>query len=316
MNIGQPLISICIPAYKRIEFLQRLLNSIASQNFRDFEVVLTDDSPDNSVRELCKQYAGRMSLRYFKNDPVLGTPENWNEGIRQARGEWIKIMHDDDWFTHDRALAQFHEQTLKYPGCKFFFSAFQNVDEDSGKNETVRCSSWELFLLRSSPLHLFKKVYVGNPSCTLVRRNLDLFYDNRFKYVVDFEYYIRCIQKTGEWHYIDEVLLQIGFNQEQVTKYTFRVKEVQIPENHLLLEKMGAGILRNVLVFDYYWRLYRNLGIRKTEDIKTLYNAPVHPIIRCMLRIQGKLPANLLKSGFISKPVMFLTYLRSLLISV
>lgn len=311
-----PFISICIPAYKRVDYLKRLLDSIVIQQFRDFEVVLTDDSPDGTVSELCKQYSARMNLRYFKNDPVLGTPENWNEGIRQAKGEWIKIMHDDDWFTNDRALTSFHEQTLKHPGCRFFFSAFQNVDEDSGKNETVRCSGWDLFMLRSSPLHLFKKVYVGNPSCTLVRRDLDLFYDNRFKYVVDFEYYIRCIQKTGEWYYIDEVLLQIGFNQEQVTKYTFRVKEVQIPENHLLLEKMGARILRNVLVFDYYWRLYRNLEIRKTQEIEALYNAPVHPIIRCMLRMQGNLPAYLLKSGFVSKPMMFLTYLRSLLISV
>lgn len=309
-----PSISICVPAYKRVDYLIRLLDSIASQQFRDFEVVLTDDSPDASVSELCSQYADRLHLRYFKNDPVLGTPENWNEGIRQARGKWIKMMHDDDWFSDNLALTRFYEQTRKFPDCKFFFSAFRNVDEDSGKQETVHCSALDLWMLRYSPLHLFKKVYVGNPSCTLVRRDLELFYDKRFKYVVDFEYYIRCINKTGEWRYIDEVLLQIGFNQEQVTKYTFRVKEVQIPENHLLLEKMGPGILRNLLVFDYYWRMYRNLGIRTVEEVRNLYNVPIHPIVEGMLKVQSQVAPSLLKSGFISKPLMFLTYLRSLLL--
>jgi glycosyltransferase involved in cell wall biosynthesis len=44
-----PLISICIPAYKRTEFLQRLLDSIDIQTFKNFEVIVTDDSPGNDV---------------------------------------------------------------------------------------------------------------------------------------------------------------------------------------------------------------------------------------------------------------------------
>ena len=54
----------------------------------------------------------------------------------------------------------------------------------------------------------------------------------------------------------------MGINEEQVTNYTFRKPEVEIPENHLMIEKMGVEILRNIFVYDYYWRLYRNLGIK------------------------------------------------------
>ena len=311
MKIGPPLISICIPAYKRLDYLEKLLASIEIQTFRDFEVIVTDDSPDNSVQECCQQFEQKFTLHYYKNVSALGTPENWNEAIRRSSGKWIKMMHDDDWFTDAASLERFYQYTLRYPDCRFFFSAFRNVEEDSNITQTVRCKLPDLLMLRVNPLHLFRKVYVGNPSCTLIRRDIPLFYDNRFKYVVDFEYYIRCIRYTGGWQYIDEILLQIGFNKEQVTKYTFLVKEVQIPENHLLLEKMGAGILRNYFVFDYFWRLYRNLGIRTTAEIADLYNYPVHPIIRNMLAFQAKFPPTTLRNGVASKLLMSLNYLRS-----
>ena len=64
----------------------------------------------------------------------------------------------------------------------------------------------------------------------------------------------------------------MGLNEEQVTKYSFRVTEVEIPENHLLIEKLGFNILRNIFVYDYYWRLYRNLEIKNEQQVKEYYN--------------------------------------------
>ena len=58
----KPFISICIPAYKRVNYLKRLLESVAIQTFNDYEVIITDDSDDNSVRELADQYSGKLNL--------------------------------------------------------------------------------------------------------------------------------------------------------------------------------------------------------------------------------------------------------------
>ena len=61
-----PIISICIPAYKRIDYLKRLLWSIEIQKFKDFEVIISDDSNDHSVEELIKEFKGRFEIKYFK----------------------------------------------------------------------------------------------------------------------------------------------------------------------------------------------------------------------------------------------------------
>src|ERR1044072_4054338 len=91
-------ISICIPAYKNVDFLKRLLDSIAIQTYSNYEIIICDDSPDESVAEFIKSRSVLKNIRYHRNVSSLGTPENWNECIRRANGEWIKIMHDDDWF--------------------------------------------------------------------------------------------------------------------------------------------------------------------------------------------------------------------------
>lgn len=311
MNEAVPFFSICIPAYKRPQNIDRLLHSIAIQSFKNYEIVITDDSPDDSVFTALQKYK-ELPIVYFKNERAQGTPANWNCSIEKARGEWVKLMHDDDWFSGPEALATFHKAVHQHPDCSFFFSAFQNNELESGKVEVVRCNIFDRFMLWLSPLHLFKRVYVGNPSCTLVRNDKAQFYDPAFKFVVDFEYYIRCIRYYKDYQYVDAVLLDIGFHSDQVTKYTFMVAKVQIPENLVLLNKLGPQILRNPVVYDYYWRMFRNLGIRGVEEIRAYYTAPVHPVLVQMLGVQQKIPVSLLKKGIFSKMVMSAAYLLSL----
>ena len=307
-----PFISICIPAYKHVDYLKRLLDSILTQTYKDFEIVLTDDSPDNSVQMMLQNYFSKTEIRYYKNQQALGTPENWNEAIRKATGKWIKIMHNDDWFASDDALQVFFDSIQQNPNANFFFSAFQNVEVSSEKKEVVKLSPSDKALLKSNPYHLLKKVYIGNPSCTLVRKNLELFYDKRYKFIVDFEYYIRVIEQTGIPIYIDKVLLNIGFHDEQVTTYTKYNPEIQIPENIIFLNEQKKNILKNIIVFDYYWRLMRNLKIDSEEKLFSyLGDIKSNPQIISLINFQKKIPASWLKMGVVSKFFMMIAYYKN-----
>ncbi len=306
---NSPFISICIPAYKHAEYLKRLLDSIVSQTYKDFEVIITDDSPDNSVSDLVEKYKSKVEIHYYKNTQPLGTPENWNEAIRKANGTWIKIMHNDDWFANEDALQVFYDNIQQNPGAVFFFSAFQNVEEDTGKKQVVKLSYTDKKYFYNNPYHLLKKVYVGNPSCTLVKKDLNIWYDNRYKFIVDFDYYIRVIQQTKMPVYIDEVLLNIGFHSEQVTGYTKYNPAVQLPENITFLNEQKKDILKNIVVFDYYWRLMRNLKIDSTEKLFSfLRNIQPNKKILFIINFQKRVPYFLLKFGPFSKFFMFISF--------
>lgn len=309
--MSNPFFSICIPVYKNVQYLKVLLESTWSQSFTDFEVVITDDTPDDSVEKWLQSQFPDKHYMYYRNPQALGTPENWNEAIRRASGQWIKLMHNDDWFYDSGSLAAFYQAVKAHPGTYFFFSAYENVYSHNGTCEEVRMGPFDKWFLRISPLHLFRKVYVGNPSCTLIHASVKASYDNRLKFVVDFEYYMRLIQQGYNWVYIDKPLLKIGMHDEQVTQYTKYNPAVQVYENVIMLQEYGEKILRNIFVFDYYWRLFRNIGIRTVEDAQGYYKGKMPaPLVR-MLKLQQHIPLLLLKTGVFSKLLMTCAYLNN-----
>ena len=307
------LISICVPAYKRTSFLKRLLDSILIQTFQDFEVIVTDDSPDEAVRELCVSYSRLGKLYYFRNEKNLGTPENWNESIRRASGQWIKLMHDDDWFSNPESLAAFADTVKQNPGASFIFSAFRNIYLGEDRKEPVFLNRFRYSLFKKNPATLFSSNIIGPPSVLLHRNDGKFFYDNRLKWLVDIDFYMRYLEQFQPV-YIDKCLIEVGLGSEQVTRESFRVASVEIPEHFYLLEKTGIGKLRNILVYDAWWRLIRNLGIKTAGEIREAgYPNPVPIPIAGIIGFQRRLPAALLKKGVFSKFFMSLSYLGFLM---
>jgi len=89
-------ISICIPTYKRTELLRIALNSCVAQTFQDFEIVISDDSPDTRTQEMVRNFSAPQSVRYVRNEPGLGQARNVNQLFHLARGEFLALLHDDD----------------------------------------------------------------------------------------------------------------------------------------------------------------------------------------------------------------------------
>ncbi|RYE44542.1 MAG: glycosyltransferase, partial [Sphingobacteriales bacterium] len=76
MAIGNqhPFISVCIPAYKHGEYIHRLMTTLSQQTFTDFEIIVTDDSPDDSVKDVILEFYDHLNVKYLRNIPALGTP--------------------------------------------------------------------------------------------------------------------------------------------------------------------------------------------------------------------------------------------------
>lgn len=302
-------ISVCIPAYKNAAFLRRNLDALVNQTFRDFEVILSDDSPDESVAGIAAAYKDRLKIIYLKNNPAKGTPANWNIAMQHASGEFIKLMHDDDWFATDTALQQFYDCLIANPGVDFCFSAFYNVNIESGKVEPVFCSSLNRYLLKRSRYNLFKRNFIGPPSVVFQRNRGEIFYDEKLKWLVDFEGYIRFLQTKSNFIYLDKNLVNIGLSGEQVTSSTQHDRTVVLPESLYFLKKHGLDILNNLYVYDYYWRMLRNFSVGSAGDLVAAgWEENVPERLVKMITTQRKIPASLLHVGPVSKLCMLFSY--------
>ena len=99
----------------------------------------------------------KIQIIYFKNEQQLGSPENWNEGMRKAKGQWIKLMHDDDWFSNKHSLQLFADAINDNPDCSFFFSAYRNIYLEEEKQEDVFPEMHRYKLLLKNAATLFSK---------------------------------------------------------------------------------------------------------------------------------------------------------------
>jgi len=78
------------------------------------------------------------------------------------------------------------------------------------------------------------------------------------------------------------------------------------------LQKIGEGQLKNIVVFDAWWRLVRNLKITSVEMIRgNGYHGEIPQAIERMVQFQRKIPATMLRNGIVSKTMMTICYFLS-----
>ena len=159
---------------------------------------------------------------------------------------------------------------------------------------------------------MFKRNFIGPPSVVFQRNTGELLYDERLKWLVDFEGYIRFLNTKNNFVYIDRNLVNIGLSVEQVTNTTQHDKSVVIPESMYLLQKYGLHILQNIFVYDYYWRMARNFSVHKKEDIAAAgWQEELPKPVKKMLSLQQKIPKAILHFGLLSKLCMLWSYIKN-----
>ena len=307
-----PFISICIPTYNSGEKLVRLLKSIEQQTFTNFEIVISDDSNNHDIHNLINTTFKHLNIFYYHNATPLGTPNNWNNAVSKSKGDWINLMHHDDWYTHENSLLQFAEVAKKNATTTLLFCAFENIYLDKATSKKYFCSWLEIKLLKQNYLNLYK-TFLPNPSCTLINKNYKpYFYDKTFKWLIDFDFYTTLLGSRNSFTYIPIILVNVGMHSGQVTAAVFQNASVEIPESIALIDKYGEPILKNIFVYDFYWRLYRNLNIRNLDDFNFyLKGNAAYTSIKNIIDAQSKVSANLLQNGFLSKGYMVFNYLKN-----
>lgn len=94
------LVSIVIPNYNYVHYLEQRFDTILKQTFSSYEIIFLDDaSTDNSVEFVRNKYAEYISI-FNVNPQNSGTPfAQWNKGVRLSRGKYVWIAEADDYCT-------------------------------------------------------------------------------------------------------------------------------------------------------------------------------------------------------------------------
>ena len=192
----KPAVSICIPAYRQTEFLRKTLESIQIQDFTDYELVISDDSPDSSVQDLLGEFVFSGRLLYSKNPISLGSPANWNKAVDLSSGELIKIMHHDDWFSSPSSLGEYVNLIGQDPKIGFAFSGVNTQSPRSNVFKHQFASTKDINALKLNRMPLMLRNCIGPPSSTIVRRECFKSYRENLQWLVDVYQYAEILEST------------------------------------------------------------------------------------------------------------------------
>src|ERR1044072_4316067 len=90
-----PEVSVVIPAYNEATYIDRLLAALTDQNFKDFEVIVSDAQSKDGTKEVDDSFKTKLSIR-FVEAPPKGPAFGRNQGAKPARGEWLLFLDADD----------------------------------------------------------------------------------------------------------------------------------------------------------------------------------------------------------------------------
>jgi glycosyltransferase involved in cell wall biosynthesis len=98
MDQKQPLVTIGIPSYNREALLKRAIDSAIKQDYRNVEIIVSDNASTDGTENLCRYYASQDGrFKYIRQSKNLGPTANFVEVLKNASGQFFMWLGDDDW---------------------------------------------------------------------------------------------------------------------------------------------------------------------------------------------------------------------------
>lgn len=149
------MVSIVLVTYNRAERLKLSIQDILNQTFKNFELIICDDCSTDGTEEVCRGFTNRDErIRYFRHSSNQQMPENCNFGIKQARYDYIAILHDGDRFRSD-LIDQWYNAISSNNSVGFVFNSIGLTDEDENIVHAYR--EFDEGIVKKD--HLLKNIY-------------------------------------------------------------------------------------------------------------------------------------------------------------
>ncbi len=181
------VITVSLNSEKTIE---KTINSVLSQNYKNFEYIIVDGKSDDKTLDVINKYKNKIDLVISEKDK--GIFDAINKGIQRSSGDIISIIHSDDSFYDDKVLETVNKNFIEKDNleCLIGITLIKRKNSD--------------FIVRKYNSSFFKKwmIYVGftppHPSTFIKKKVYDKigFYKTDYEIAGDFDFFVRMFLKN------------------------------------------------------------------------------------------------------------------------
>jgi len=197
-----PAISVILSCYNSSYLLNKSIQSILSQTFKDFEFIIINDGSNDNTLEIIQSYAKEDERIVVINQKNVGLTKSLNKAIKLSKGKYIARIDADD-FSHKERLEKQYKYLEINQDCMIVGGQRLIVNNINNKKEKDK--------LPLSSDSVRKKAIKSNPffhSLVMIRKDLFKligYYDESFQFVQDYELWSRVIHKYNTANLKDQL---------------------------------------------------------------------------------------------------------------
>lgn len=274
-------ISVVLPVYNCEKYIDRCIDSIINQTYKNFEIILVNDgSTDNSLNLLKK---------YKKKDKRIILIDKKNEGVSVARniaidrssGDYITFVDADDYLEKDALETMIN--LIKKEKVDILRTTYYKIKNDSIKFEKIIYNG----KIKLTPLNkekIIESILNQSLHCylwiLLIKRDViiknNIFFEKELYVHQDIDYYLSLIINSKTIYFSDKLTYYYVYNESGSKNLENARRNIisNINLSYILVEKLGynyynlINILSLNLIFMYFSPLYKN----NKEEFKQIYN--------------------------------------------
>ena len=302
------MISVIIPTFNKSALLKEAIDSVLSQTFQDFEIIVVDDGSTDETREIVAKIGDPRIIYQFQNNS--GVNRARNKGIEISKGDYLAFLdHDDIWLPFKLELQM--ACLNKHPDVDFVFSNFNALMDETkivipsyikkqysvfsqNKIEIQQIFSFkkDIRTISKSPAHGNGSFYWGNilpaillgnfalnPSRLIRKRAMDRIggFSEKFPITDDYEAIIR-MSKNGMGGYIDIPTLNYRIRKNSLShsmenairkwKESIEIVELALRDNEEIYKKHRSRYNKNLSFFHNEIAILYDIDNKRKEAVE------------------------------------------------
>lgn len=186
-----PRVTVFIPAFNVAAYIGQAIRSVLDQTFTDFELLVIDDCSTDDTLRICREFTHDPRVRVETMPANSGRPTVRNEGLRQARGEYLALLDADDACMPERLACQV-DFLDRHPGIDVLGTRWQGMDA-SGQTVSANRNVKPMSADTVTCFLLFRGI-IHNPTVMARRAAMATYsYDPEFDVAEDYDLWARMI---------------------------------------------------------------------------------------------------------------------------
>jgi len=193
-----PLLSIITINYNNCAGLQKTMESVFTQTFKDYEYIVIDGGSTDGSKEYLLQHKERLS--YFISEKDNGIYDAMNKGVKEASGDFIMFLNSADYLVQESVLGK-AQKYIENKKAEIYYGNIEIKNEQETIERVTYPAELTLDFLENSTI---------NHQASFIRSSLfkELgSYDTTYNQAADYAFYLKCFFYGKSFQYINEVLV-------------------------------------------------------------------------------------------------------------